>query len=126
MEFSLSQLSMWQKLVLGYILVGYCTQLPGVAFGHFMFLPHFRHLQQSGPFTKFVAGILWLVFTTMLWPIPFLRAGLNILAIELIVLGLIGTVLLVTMLETIPWILGVVAAITIISLVLARRRGLRG
>jgi len=126
MELSLSQLALWQKLLLGYVVVGYCTQLPGVAFGHFLFLPHFRHLQQSDPLSKALAGIAWLVFTTILWPTPFLRAGLNMLAIELIVLGIIGSVLLVTVADSTPWILAVLAASTILSLALARRRGLRG
>lgn len=126
MDFSLSQLVLWQKLLLGYLVVGYCTQLPGVVFGHFLHLSRFRHLRQSGPFAKFVAGIAWLAYTTVLWPTPFLRVGLNMLAIELIVLGLIGSVLLVTVADTTPWILAVIAVITVLSPVLARRRGLRG
>ena len=126
MDFSLSHLALWQKVLLGYLLVGYCTQLPGIAFGYFLFIPRFRHLQQSSIFAKFIAGIGWLLFTTLLWPTTFLRVGLNLIAIELVVLGLIGTILLLTMAKTIPWIVGVIVAITIASLVLARRRRLRG
>ncbi len=126
MEISLSQLAIWQKVLIGYSVVGYSTQLPGVAFGHFLYLGHFRHLQQAGFFAKLIAGIAWLAFTTVLWPTPFLRAGLNMLAIELIVVGLIGSVLVVTIADTLPWIATVLAAVTVLSLALAQRRGLRG
>jgi hypothetical protein len=105
---------------------GYSTQLPGVAFGHFLYLGHFRHLQQSGFLAKFIAGVAWLAFTTVLWPTPFLRAGLNMLAIELIVAGLLGSVLLVTVADTLPWIAAVAVGVTVLSLALAQRRGLRG
>lgn len=126
MDVALSHLPLWQKVIIGYLVVGYSTQLPGVAFGHFVYLGHFRHLQPRGVFHKFVAAIAWLALTTVLWPTPFLRAGLNMLAIELIVVGLIGSVLLVTIADTLPWIAVVVAGLTILSLALAQRRGLRG
>lgn len=126
MDISLSELALWQKLLIGYLVVGYSTQLPGVAFGNFLYLEHFRHLQESGIFAKFVAGIAWLALTTMIWPTPFLRAGLNMLAIELIVSGLIGSILLVTIADTLPWIAATVVGVTMLSLALAQRRGLRG
>lgn len=132
MEPSLSQLPLWLKALLIYLAIGYCTQLPGVAFGHFLSLPYFRRLRRrllpeglDAPLAetsmKILMGLVWLLITTPLWPMPLLRAGLNIIAMELVTIGLIGAILMLTVVDSITWLAIVVAAMTIVSLLLARR-----
>jgi len=77
-------------LIVTYLLIGFCTQLPGVVYGHFLQLSYFRSLQYSGLLTKFMVGIIWLIFTSVLWPIPFFRAGLNYIALERVAVGILS------------------------------------
>lgn len=87
-------------LILTYLLIGFCTQLPGVIYGHFLQLPFFCHLQYSCFLTKFIVGIFWLIFTSVLWSIPFLFSGLNYIALELVAVGVLSAYIIVNWAST--------------------------
>lgn len=85
-----ANLPIWGKVVIIYLMIGFCTQLPGVAYGYFLRLRHFQWLFTAPLAIKIVVGLLWLVYTIPFWPTPFLRARLNIHALEMIVIGLLA------------------------------------
>jgi hypothetical protein len=66
---------------------------------------------------------VWIPFTILLWPVPFLRAGLNLVALGLIVLGVLAAAGLIWYVTTIAGAGGVVLLSGLVSLFLARPRG---
>lgn len=76
-----------------YLIIGLCTQLPGVVWGYFLMLPMFRGLAglNSGFETKLIVGVLWLIFSICLWPISFVLAGIRLLPVLLVALGLLSS-----------------------------------
>jgi hypothetical protein len=121
-----TKLMLGQKLLLSYLLVGYATQCPAVYLGYFLYIDRFRHLKKSSFFVKSLAGLYWLCFTSILWPIPFLRAGLNWFAIELILVGIIGAILILAFATTFIKFILILFGITILCIVIARIRGIKG
>ena len=84
-----------RDLLLTYFLIGYCTQLPGFIYGHFLDLTYFTRLRNSGFLAKLVVGTAWLIFTIVLWPTPFIRTGLNYIALELVAIGVLTAYVIV-------------------------------
>lgn len=115
---------LWCKLLFGYIMIGLCTQLPGVAYGHFLKMHRFYFLEDSGILAKMAVGIGWFLYSVVLWPTPFLRVGLNLIALQLVILGVMSSLVLAAYAKT-----GLVAGIVVLcaaglSMILARPRGL--
>ncbi len=115
---------LWGKLLLGYIMIGLCTQLPGVAYGHFLRMPRFYYLEDFGILAKIAVGIGWLLYTVALWPTPFLRAGLNAIALQLVILGVMSSLVLAAYAKTGLMTSVVVLCSAGLSMILARPRGL--
>ena len=124
-QWEFSTAPMWAKVLVAYLLVGWCTQLPGALF-YRRYVP--RHLIREG-YERRGARILletpigWLLFTVLLWPVPFVRAGLNVVALALILVGVVCSVALITYVTTLLQALVAVAIATSVSLLLARPRG---
>jgi hypothetical protein len=119
-------LPLWLRIFVLYLVVGYCVQLPGVVFGHFLNLTQFQQYRNSNILVKILAGIFWLVFTILFWPIPFLRVGFNILAIELIVTGLLASFIMFYAGTTFIIVIAIILVAGGLSVALARHRGLKG
>jgi len=124
MTYDITTTPLWLKAAVSYLLVGFCTQLPGVLYGHFLMMRRFQILQRSSVMTKTLAGLGWLIYTTLLWPTPFLRAGINLIALQLMLLGVISSLVLVNFGSSLGKALGIVVIAGILAMVLARPRGL--
>ena len=114
-----ANLPLWSKIIIVYLMIGFCTQLPGVVYGFFLSLQRFQNLASARLGTKIIVGILWLVYTTFFWPIPFFRAGLNIHALKLAGIGLLGGILILHHGVTEPHLIvsiGIVIAAGVFSL----------
>ena len=120
-----SDLPLGLKVLLAYALIGVCTQIPGTLYGHFLRGP-LRQYAGAPPLVKMILGLYWLAISVSLWPRPFLAAGLNLIALELLGVGLIASVLILHFAST--WSMaGLIACLApVAAVVIARRRGLRG
>ncbi len=116
-----SRMQFLVELIITYLLVGMCVQLPGVAWGHFLRLRWFRPVADAGWPIKVLAGLPWLCFTAVFWPIQYLSGPLNLFAIELVALGLIGSILVCQFVPASCTLL-VVVGCAALSIFLARRR----
>jgi len=113
------------KIFVAYFVIGYCVQLPGVVYGAFLNLQRFRQYQNSNLFVKISIGFFWLLYTILFWPRPFFVA-LNILAIELIGFGLLVSFIIFYIGKTFIIVIAIILAAGVLSVALARRRGLKG
>lgn len=126
MAIHLQNLPLPVQVIVCYLLIGLCTQLPGVVYGHFLHLSQFRQYASSGFATKFGVGVRWLVFTTVLWFVPFLRAGVTWISLALVALGLATSITVLWIAHTLQGALGAAVIGGLLSLVVARRYRLRG
>jgi len=126
MDGNFTTLPLLLKIFVLYLVVGYCVQLPGVVLGHFLNLRQFQQYRNSNIIVKIFVGIFWLVYTILFWPKPFLRIGFNILAIELIVVGLLASFIIFYIGTTFIIVIAIILAAGGLSVTLARHRGLKG
>jgi hypothetical protein len=125
-SFDLQSAPLWVKFIVVYFLIGWCTQLPGG-----LFRPYKHRWAVSRNYALYGSRALldtpfvWIPFTILLWPVSFLRAGLNLVALGLILLGVLAAAGLIRYVTTIAAAGGVVLVSGLVSLYLARPRGRR-
>ncbi len=114
----------WLKMLIFYLLIGWCTQLPG---GLFRCYPRrwvvLDNFERHGARALLDTPFAWIPFTILLWPVPFLRAGLNVVALALIVVGVLSSVAIVGYVTTVLGAVLVVLLAGLVSVYLARPRG---
>ena len=91
MQWELQTAPMWLKALVMYFLIGWCTQLPGAIF-YRRYLPLRLVLdgyERHGARVFLETPIGWILFAILLWPAPFVRAGLNLIAVALALIGLV-------------------------------------
>lgn len=110
----------FSNLLLIYLMIGVCTQLPGVIFGYFLNINYFRKFKKANLFTRLFAGIFWLVFTIIAWPIPFIRVGINKIAFMLMSIGFISSLIILEVTTTLLSDSIIFLIATSISLIIAR------
>ena len=99
MQWELQTAPMWLKALVTYLLIGWCTQLPGAIF-YRRYLPLrlvFDGYERHGARVFLETPIGWGFFTVLLWPVPFVRAGLNLIAVALAFIGLVCSLALTFM-----------------------------
>jgi hypothetical protein len=86
----------WAKVIAYYLMIGWATQLPGGLFRRYPALWLVRRaLKRHGPQALLGIPLIWIPFTILLWPVPFLRAGVSRAAAMAGLIGLVGATLLV-------------------------------
>lgn len=117
-------ISMWVKAFITYLFIGWCTQLPGGIF-YRCYLP-LRLLgegyKRHGIRIVLKTPVGWIPFTILLWPVPFLRAGLNLIAVELVMVGILSSVVLIGYVTSLLGAVLVVIIAGLVSIYLARPR----
>jgi len=122
MQWELQAASMWVKALITYLLIGWCTQLPGAIF-YRRYLP-LRLLREGyerhGICIFLETPVGWIPFTILLWPVSFLRAGLNLVAVALVVAGVLSSVALIGYVTTVLGAVLVIMLAGLVSMYLAR------
>ncbi len=124
MQWELQAASIWVKALITYVLIGWCTQLPGAIF-YRRYLP-LRLLgegyERHGIRILLETPVGWIPFAILLWPVPFLRAGLNLVAIELVIVGILSSVALIGYVTSLLGAVLVVILAGLVSMFLAKPR----
>lgn len=115
--------STWAKIVTCYLMIGLATQLPG---GLFRRYPAWWPIRQSyelhGPRALLGIPVIWIPFTILLWPVPFLRAGFKLVPVAAGVFGLVAAMVLIYWTSTVWGALVVVAVAGLVPTYLLRPR----
>jgi hypothetical protein len=92
----------WWHLVLIYLLIGFCTQLPGDILYRRYLPPRLirEGYERHGARIFLETPIVWIPFTILFWPIPFLRVGLNYIAVELLAVGILSAYIVIKLAST--------------------------
>jgi hypothetical protein len=88
--------STWVKVLTCYLMVGWATQLPGGLFRRYpaAWLIK-RNYELHGPQALLQIPFIWIPFTILLWPVPFIRAGIKPAPAAAAMLGFIAGLVLV-------------------------------
>lgn len=111
------------KIVIYYLMIGWATQLPG---GLFRRYPAWWLVRQSyelqSPRALLGIPVIWIPFTILLWPVPFLRAGIKLIPVAAGVLGLVAALVLIYWTSTVWGALVVVAVAGLVPTYFLRPR----
>jgi len=111
------------KLLIYYLMIGWCTQLPGGLFRRYLPLWMLRENYDShGTRALLDTPFVWIPFTILLWPIPFLRVGANRSALVLVVVGVLSSAALISYITTLSGALVVVILAGLGSVYLVKPR----
>jgi hypothetical protein len=115
MFLDLSSAPLWLRFAIVYLLIGWCTQLPGGLFRTYKrWWAVSRNFELYGSRALLDTPFVWIPFSILLWPIPFLRAGLNRAVLALVAVGIISSVVLIGYVTT---VLGAVLVVIVAGLV---------
>ena len=92
----------WWHLVITYLLIGFCTQMPGGILYRRYLPPRLirEGYERHGSRIFLETPIVWVPFTILFWPIPFLRVGLNYIAVELVAVGILSGYIVIKLAPT--------------------------
>jgi len=124
MQWELHSAPIWIKALITYLLIGWCTQLPGAIF-YRRYLPRWLvgdGYERHGLRIFLERPIGWIAFTVFLWPVPFVRGGLNLIGVVLALIGLVCSLVLTIYAKGFWEAVGAVVIATVLSLFLARPR----
>ena len=112
----------WWHLVLTYLLIGFCTQLSGDILYRRYLPPRLirEGYKRHGARFFLETPIVWIPFTILFWPIPFLRVGLNYIAVELLAVGILSAYIVIKLASTLWADALTIIIVGVISVFLAR------
>lgn len=66
----------WSRILVCYLMIGLATQLPGgLTRQYLVWRVVRRNYELHGPRALLDTPFVWIPFTIVLWPVPFIRAG---------------------------------------------------
>ena len=124
MEFNLQTAPTPLRWLTLYLMIGWCTQLPGGLFRRYqpawMFLDNY---ERHGARAFLELPFIWIPFTILLWPIPFLRMGVNLPVLVSSGVGVLSYAVLINYVNTLFGASIVVVLAGCVSTYLVRPRG---
>jgi len=123
MQLELLSTPNWLKILITYLLIGWCTQLPGGLFRRYRpFRIVLDNYERHGARALLDIPFIWIPFTILLWPVPFLRVGLNWVALVLVTVGVVSSVVIIGYVTSVLGVILVVVLVGVFSVFLARPR----